>query len=72
MTTVIEPKKKKVMKATVQTLQEEYDKANRKGLETFTVETYEFYTPYAKYLLQYLESIKMPRTKLLSSFLVKK
>lgn len=56
---------------TIKDLKKEYKKADANKTETFTIDGYEFYTPYAKYLLEYLESIKIPADTPLKSFLVK-
>lgn len=39
-----------------------YEKALKDGVDTFIFEGLEFYTPYAKYLLEYIELKGNPKT----------
>lgn len=43
----------------VRHLKKEYEKAKKEGREIFKIGEYEFYTEYAKYLIEYLEQKKI-------------
>ena len=55
---------------TVSDLKKAYDRAVSDGKDVFSIDGYEFYTPYAKYLLMHLNNIKLPVNTPLKSFLV--
>jgi len=56
----------------VRDLKREYEKAVKEGRETFMIDEFEFYTPFAKYLIEYLEMKGIPDDMPLEAILEKR
>lgn len=56
---------------TIKDLRHAYYKALEGKQETFTIEEYDFFIPYAKYLLEYLDNLNVPEDTMLRTILIK-
>lgn len=60
------------MVATIKDLRKAYEEAKAKGIESFSIEGFEFYTKFAYYLLEYLKMKGIPEDTPLDQIFTKK